>query len=107
MQVFATGNKMKIKLDFEIYPYGKVIDMLKKKENKSKKHFISIYTIPKTFEEVPLSSLEGYFIVFSDKSLDPGMTEYFSAFIPQYHVERNKMSTLEKRFNGKFFPFRD
>jgi len=95
-----------IKIDFQIYPYGKVWNMLDKKIDESKKDEISIYVSPKTFDKVPLSSLEGYFIVFSDKSITKRpFVESFSEFFPQCHLKRDGISKLEEEFNGKFYPF--
>ena len=97
---------MNIKIDFQIYPYGKVWNMLDKKIDESKKDEISIYVSPKTFDKVPLSSLEGYFVVFSDRSIiQRPFVENFSGSIPQCHIKRDNLSKLEEEYNGKFHPF--
>ncbi len=98
---------MKINIDFQIYPYGKVWDMLNKKEDEKDKDKISIYTTLGCFDKVPLSSIEGYFVVLRDEAINIDervFAERFSTFIPQYHIKREKMSELEEEFNGKFFP---
>jgi hypothetical protein len=94
---------VKINLEFQIYPYGKVWDMLNKKEDEEKKDWVSIYTSLTPFDIVPLSSLEGYFVVFHDKSIKKTLIEKFSRLTPQYHLKRKNMASLEEEYNGKFF----
>ena len=95
-----------INFEFQIYPYGKVWDMLNKKEDEEKKDWLSIYTSTTPFNVVPLSSLEGYFIVLHDESITKiPFIEKFSRFTPQYHIKRKNMSSLEGEYNGKFIPF--
>jgi len=99
---------MEININFQIYPYGKVWDMLNKKEDEKYKNKISIYTTLECFDKVPLSSIEGYFVVFHDEAINIGrraFAEKFSSFIPQYHIKREKMSELEEKYNGEFIPF--
>ena len=99
---------MNMIIQYQIYPYGQVWDMSKNKKDENKEDYVSIYTLTKPFEEVPLSSLEGYFVVFSDKSLDnDSNTENFSSFVPQFHVKRENMGDLERKFNGRFILFED
>ena len=89
-----------------IYLYGKVWNMIDKEKDQNKNDLISIYISPKIFKSVPLSSIEGYFIVLNDKFIDSkGFTEYFSRFIPQYQIKRKEMLNLEKKVDGKFIPF--
>jgi hypothetical protein len=99
---------MKINIDFQIYPYGKVWDMSNRKESEKEKDKISIYTTLECFDKVPLSSIEGYFVVLHDEPIDVGGrdTDKFSSFIPQYTHKREKMFELEKKFNGKFYPIK-
>ena len=80
--------------------------MLNKKEDEEDKDKIAIYTHPQTFGKVPLSSLEGYFVSFSDNSITKRpWIERLSELIPQLHVKRDRMRNLEEEYNGKFYPF--
>ncbi len=100
---------MKCNIDFWVYPYGKVWDMLNKKEDEKDVDKISIYTAPEIFGSVPLSSIEGYFVVLHNEAIDIDKRKYkekFSTFIPQFHIKRDKMSELEEEFGGKFYPFK-
>lgn len=67
-----------------------------------KNNYIVIYVKPTIFDNVTLSSLEGVFV--ADES-NMERDKRLSWFVPQLHFKKDRMSEIEKKYNGKFFPF--
>ena len=99
-------KKMKIEITPNIYLYGKCLDELLNDVERAKN--LTIYTRPQSFKEVPLSSLEGYFVSFSDESIfKRPLIERLSPHIPRVRVKRNEIENFEIEYCGTFFPFKD
>lgn len=92
---------VEINLSGEIYLYGKAIDKYALSED-NLDDFISIYVAPTVFKQVPLSSLEGIFLV-NDSFLE--RTERISWSVPRLRIKRENMKEYEAKHNGKFVPF--
>ena len=93
-----------LNLKFKIYPYGKTWNTLKGELDESKKEWIAIYTNPPTFGNVPLNSLEGYFVLFGSGKyeLKDGTLEDMSNAFPRLIIKRKNMSSFEKKVVGEF-----
>ncbi|MBU2615526.1 MAG: hypothetical protein KKC19_00285 [Nanoarchaeota archaeon] len=84
----------KIVSEQRAYLYGRTMDRLGGEEEGS----LTIYVNPKIFDDVRLSSLEGFFVIQKGDLND---------FTSQFVIRRDWMAQIQSRYGGKFVPFPD
>lgn len=92
---------MEINFKKNFYLYGELSGNYNS-EIDEKDYFV-IYTKPQIFDDVSLSSLEGFFVQ------EPGLGggKDLTYLDSKIYFNREKMSEFEKEHNGKFIPFKN
>jgi hypothetical protein len=92
-----------VKVDSNIYPYGKFYDTSKVKVPKDEDNWtgLIVYVNPQGETSRIIGSLEGYFV--SDTPLIEKSAKIGA--LDNLLVQKTQMQDFEKKYNGKFFPF--
>ena len=78
-----------------VYLYGRTMDRLGGGE---KEDSLTIYVNPEIFDNVKLSSLEGFFVM---------STADLSDVTPQLVFRKERTAHIESKYGGRFIPFSD